>query len=150
MYSGQALPAKVERLSGTPYYRSSDKMAAMAKLDGAPFLLMAPQDPTRALLVVEHGSTPADVMGRPSELSDFSGVTETSDATELVKFVKDDIGLELKVNEAGKVVVLKVERAATPAVPSTATPAAPGTATPAAPGTATPAVPGTATPGAQP
>jgi hypothetical protein len=113
-------------------------MAAIAKLDGAPFLLMAPQDPTRALLVVERGSTPADVAGRPSELSDFSGVTETSDATELVKFVKDDIGLELKVNEAGKVVVLMVERPV------------PGTATPALPGTATPAVPGTATPEARP
>lgn len=109
MYSGQALPSQVELLSGTPYYANSEKMAALVKLEGAPFLLMAPQDPTKALLVLEAGSTPSAITGRPSELSDFSGVTETIEAPELVKFVKDDIGLDLKQDESGKVVVLKVK-----------------------------------------
>jgi hypothetical protein len=58
---------------------------------------------------LEAGSTSSAITGRPSELSDFSGVTETIEAPELVKFVKDDIGLDLKQDESGKVVVLKVK-----------------------------------------
>lgn len=134
MYTGQALPAKVDLLSGTPYYANSAKLAAAAKLVGAPFLLMAPQEPTKALLILEAGSTPADVTGRPSELRDFSGVTETIDSPELIKLVKDDLGLDLKVDDAGKVVVMKVAKGdpapkatgSTSATPAPAVSASPG------------------------
>lgn len=130
MYTGQTLPSKVDLLSGTPYYASSDKLAAAAKLDGAPFLLMAPQEPTKALLVVEAGTAPAEVKGRPSELRDFSGVTESLDAPELIKLVKDDLGLDLKVDDAGKVVILKVMKGSPAPARSPGSLATPATATP--------------------
>lgn len=128
MFSGQTLPSKVEMLTGTPIYTSSEKMAPLVKLEGAPFLLMAPQEPTRALLVIETGSAPSALAGRPSELAQFSGTTELIEAPDLVKFVKDEMGVELKQDEAGKVVVLRVQPASagatatTPAQPATATP----------------------------
>jgi hypothetical protein len=121
VYTGQSLPAKVDRLNGTPLYGSSAELAAQAKLEGAPFLLIAPQDPTRALLVLEAGSTPAEVASRPSQQSDFSGVTESIDAPQLLSYVKDKIGLDLKTDDSGKVVVLKVAHSgAAPASPAPA------------------------------
>ncbi len=110
VYTGQTLPSKVERLEGTPLYTKSAQMAAVTKIDGAAFLLMAPQNPTEALLVVESGSTPPDLAGRPSQLGEFSGQKETLEAPELVKFVKDETGLDLK-QEDGKVVVVRVSKA---------------------------------------
>lgn len=116
VYSGQSLPAQVDRLGGTPLYTKSAQMAGAAKLPGAPFLLMAPQNPTEALLVVEVGSAPTDLVNRPSELGEFSGVTEMLDAPDLVKFVKDETALDLK-QEGGKVVMLKVEKGSGTATP---------------------------------
>lgn len=136
MYTGQTLPSKVDLLSGTPYYANSEKMAAAVKLDGAPFLIMAPQEPTKALLVLESGTAPSEVKGRPSELRDFSGVTETIEAPGLITMVKDDLGLDLKTDESGKVVMLKIAKGA---------PIPAGASTPAASGS-----PASATPGATP
>jgi hypothetical protein len=113
MFSGQNLPAKVDRLSGTPYYRNSPEMAGIVKVDGAPFLLMAPQNPTQALLVIEQGTLPAQIVERPSQLTDFDGTTDSLESPELAKFVKDNLGLDLKKDEAGKIVTLKVAPGAT-------------------------------------
>jgi hypothetical protein len=110
MFSGQELPGQVDRLTGTPYYTNSEKLAKLASLEGAPFLLMAPQDPTKVLLVVEAGTEPAALLNRPSQLADFSGSTKTVDSPELVKFVKEEMGVELKQNESGQVVVLVVQK----------------------------------------
>lgn len=166
-YSGQNLPPKVDQLSGTPFYNTSPELASRAKLDGAPFLLIAPLDPTRALLVVEQGTTPAELAKRPSEKADFSGTTEAVEAPQLVGYVKESTGLELKTDDDGKVVVLKVQKpalvpaaSASPAGDSTPAPTfAPAPAdvpvsvnTPQATATASPAPSSSpvATPGAQP
>ena len=114
-FTGQALPSKVDRLSGTPLYTISPELAAKAKLDGAPFLIIAPQDPSQALLIVEAGSQPAELVKRPSKLTDFSGATESIDAPELIGLVKDKTGLNLKTDASGKVVALKVASSTTPA-----------------------------------
>lgn len=108
-YRGQNLPKQVESLSGTPLYSTSIELAKTAKLtNGAPFLLIAPQNPSQALLVIEPGITPEALLERPSNLSDFAGSTESLDAPELVNQVKDSFGLELKTGDDGKVVVLRL------------------------------------------
>lgn len=107
-YRGQSLPSEVDKLSGTPLYTTSEEIAKIAKIDGAPFLLIAPQNPSQALLVVESGTAPKDLTGRPSNLSEFTGSTESLEAPALVEFVKESFALELKVDEAGKIVVLRV------------------------------------------
>lgn len=111
-YRGQNLPQQVEKLSGTPLYSTSEELAKTAKLtDGAPFLLIAPQNPSQALLVIEPGTTPKALLERPSNLGDFAGSTESLDAPELVSQVKDAFGLELKTGDDGKVVVLRLSSA---------------------------------------
>ncbi len=119
-YRGQSLPSEVDKLSGTPLYTTSEDIAKKAKIDGAPFLLIAPQNPSQALLVVESGSTPKDLAGRASNLSDFTGTTESLDAPALVEFVKESFGLELKVDEAGKIVVLRVSSIKSSSTPKAA------------------------------
>jgi hypothetical protein len=122
-FSGQNLPSKVESLSGTPFYNNSAELASRAKLEGAPFLLIAPLEPTKALLVLEVGSKPADLAQRASQKTDFSGVTESIEAPQLGAFVKESTGLDLKTDESGKVVVLKVQKPAAGTVSMSATPA---------------------------
>lgn len=108
-YRGQSLPSKVDKLSGTPLYTTSEDLAKKAKItDGAPFLLIAPQNPSQALLVIEPGTAAKALASRPSNLSDFAGTTEALEAPELISHVKDSFGLELKTDEAGKVVVLRL------------------------------------------
>lgn len=107
VFSGQSLPSTIDSLTGTPYYTNSSKLAEIAKLDGAPFLLIAPQDPSKALLVLELEAKPSELAERPSQLGNFSGSTESIEAPELIKFVKDDTGLDLQ-QDNGKVTVLKL------------------------------------------
>lgn len=108
LFTGQVLPPEVQRLTGTPYYGTSDELAGQIPgLNGAPFLLMAPQNPTVALLVVESGSQPADVKERPSQLTDFSGRTERLDNPEAVKAVRESTGLDL-LQENGQIIVLRI------------------------------------------
>ncbi len=109
-YRGQSLPNEVENLSGTPLYTTSEDLSQKAKIDGAPFLLIAPQNPNQALLVIESDSSPKDIAGRTSELSQFTGKTETLEAPALIEFVKESFGLELKVEESGKVLALRVSK----------------------------------------
>lgn len=120
-YRGQSLPSQVDKLSGTPLYSTSEELAKKAKItDGAPFLLIAPQNPSQALLVVEPGTSPKDLLSRPSSLSDFAGTTESLDAPELAGHVKDAFGLELKTDDSGKIVLLRLKSGqATPAAGST-------------------------------
>lgn len=107
-FTGQDLPSKVEELNGTPLYSVSKELTGVAKLEGATYLLIAPQDPTKALLVQEKGATPESLSGRESKPIKISGAKTTTDSADLVKHVKERYEMDLQVDDAGKVVVLQV------------------------------------------
>ena len=124
-YTGQALPSNVESLSGTPLYSTSVELAEKLQLPGAPFLLIAPQNPEEALLVLETGADPAEMKSRASQITEFSGVTETADAKDFVEFAKSSYQLNLKTDDNGKLVILRIapkDSQNTPASPSPMTP----------------------------
>lgn len=108
-FTGQNLPTEVEELEGTPLYSVSEDFAKIVKLDGAPYLLIAPQDPLKALLILEPGVDPAEVKTRESKQIKLSGTSEPIEAKELIEHVKQQYELDLKTDENGKVVVLRVK-----------------------------------------
>lgn len=110
-YTGQQLPDKVEKLVGTPFYSTAKELAGVAKLQGASYLVIAPQAPTNAVLVLEKMSKVEDVAARPSTMSEFSGKTTTVAAPELVTYVKEHYELDLNVAADGKVTVLELSQA---------------------------------------
>lgn len=117
-YTGQDLPDVVEELEGTPLYSQSAELTPLAKVQGATYLLIAPQDPLKALVVVEEGASPEEVAKRKSEPVKLAGKRETLDAQALVDHVKAQYQLDLKTDDKGQVIVLKVAKgpaaAATP------------------------------------
>ncbi|HIB65042.1 MAG TPA: hypothetical protein EYO33_08020 [Phycisphaerales bacterium] len=119
-FSGQELPNKVDNLDGTPLYSISKELTEASKLEGATYLLIAPQNPTMALLVQEKGTAPDELSGRESKPTTLSGVKTTSALPEVVQLVKERYELDLQVNDKGEVVILQ----ATAPVPSDATPKA--------------------------
>ncbi len=125
-YTGQALPSNVENLSGTPLYSTSVELAEKLPMQGAPFLLIAPQNPEEALLVVETGADPAEMKSRPSQITEFSGVTETTDAKDFLEFVKTSYQLNLKIDDNGKLVILRIQPKASQNAPATPSPQTPG------------------------
>lgn len=108
-FTGQELPEEIEQLSGTPLYSVSEELTGVAATEDACFLLIAPQDPTKALLVQEKGSKPADLASRESQTTDFSGTKTTKKSDALVTHVKERYELDLQVSESGDVVILNVE-----------------------------------------
>jgi hypothetical protein len=124
-YTGQDLPEVVEQLEGTPLYSQSSELTPLAKVQGATYLLIAPQDPLKALLVVEEGASPEEVSKRQSGPVKLAGKSETLDAPALVDHVKAQYQLDLKTDDKGKVIVLKVS-----GVPSSETAPAADSATP--------------------
>ena len=110
-YTGQDLPEVVEQLEGTPLYSQSAELTPLAKVQGATYLLIAPQDPLKALLVVEEGASPEEVSKRESGPVKLAGKSETLDAPALVEHVKAQYQLDLKTDEKGKVIVVKVSGA---------------------------------------
>lgn len=107
-YTGQALQGEVFNLKGTPLYSMSKELRDKVQVDGAPFLLLASRDPQEALLVVVTDTTPEELMTRKSEVKDFSGVTETRDDAGLVSYIKNEFQLNLKTDDGGKLLILKV------------------------------------------
>ena len=106
-FTGQKLPDKVEQLDGTPLYSISEELTTVAKAEDACFLLIAPQDPTKALLVKESGTKPAELATRESKMTKFSGSKSTMKSESLVAHVKENYQLDLQVDN-GEVVVLSV------------------------------------------
>ena len=106
-FTGQDLPSKVENLNGTPLYSISKELTEASKLEGATYLLIAPQDPTMALLVQEKGLTPDELSGRESKPTTISGVKTTTSLPQVVQHVKERYELDLQVNDKGEVVVLQ-------------------------------------------
>ncbi len=86
----------------------SKELRDKVQVDGAPFLLLASRDPQEALLVVVTDTTPEELMTRKSEVKDFSGVTETRDDAGLVSYIKNEFQLNLKTDDGGKLLILKV------------------------------------------
>ena len=117
-FTGQDLPQVVEELEGTPIYSESVDLAPLTNLNGATYLLIAPQDPLKALLVVEEGAKPEDVSKRESAMLKLTGKSESIEAGDLVKHVKDEYQLDLKTDDQGKVIVLRVSAKDAPAVNS--------------------------------
>lgn len=120
-FTGQKLPEKVENLTGTPFYTTSKELTPQAKVEGACYLVIAPQSPTKAVLVVEKMSKPEEVAARPSELTEFSGQTTSIDSPDLIKLVKESYDLDLNLTDDGKIAVLELSRVPTKgATPATA------------------------------
>lgn len=119
-FTGQALPDKVEDLMGTPFYSSSKDLATQVKVEGACYLVIAPQNPSHAFLVLEKMSTPEEVAPRPSTLTKFSGRITGLDAPDLVRHVKEGYELDLVLTQDKKVTMLELSQPptadATPAV----------------------------------
>ncbi|MFA5506002.1 MAG: hypothetical protein WC314_16395 [Vulcanimicrobiota bacterium] len=120
-YTGQDLPEVVEELEGTPLYTGSTELTGLAQAQGATYLLIAPQDPLKALLVVEEGTTAEQVAQRQSAPVKLAGTRGTLDAQPLIEHVKANYELDLKTDEQGRIIVLNVPNAAA-APQSTATP----------------------------
>jgi uncharacterized lipoprotein YbaY len=114
-FTGQDLPEVVEELEGTPIYSESVDLAPLTELKGATYLLVAPQDPLKALLVVEDGAKPEDVAKRKSAMVKLTGKKEVLESGTLVQHVKDEYQLELKTDDKGQIIVLRVAAANTPA-----------------------------------
>jgi hypothetical protein len=114
-FTGQDLAESIEELEGTPLYSISQEITDVAKVEGAAFLLIAPQDPTKALLVVEVQTTPADLAKRDSKQTKYSGKRKTMDSQALVDLVRERYELELQTDDQGKVVVLQTGPQPTPA-----------------------------------
>ena len=110
-FTGQQLPDKVEKLEGTPFYSISPALSEVAKLPGACYLVIAPQDPTRALLIHEPNSKPEEVAKRESKSTEYSGRNTSVDSKALVEHVKQTYDLELNTANDGKVVILEVASA---------------------------------------
>ena len=106
-FTGQDLPDAVEQLEGTPLYTSATELAPLHKLEGACFLLIAPQSPDKTLMVFEEGAKAESLSTRESKPIKVSGTKETLESPDLVKHVKERYGLDLQMNEAGQVVYLK-------------------------------------------
>ena len=111
-FTGQELPTEVEELDGTPLYSISEEISGLHEFDGAAYLLIAPQDPTKALLVSESGVSPADLSKRESKPSTISGVKELIDSEKLKNHVTERYQLALQTNASGKVILLKAKSAA--------------------------------------
>lgn len=126
-FTGQDLPELVEELEGTPLYSESVRLTPLAKTDDAVYLLIAPQDPLKALLILEEGAVPEDVALRKSEIVKLAGKRDSLKNEALVAHVKEQYQLDLKTNESGEVLVLRVVAGDSPA--TTASPA-PGQSTP--------------------
>jgi hypothetical protein len=118
-YTGQDLPEIVEELEGTPIYSESVDLAPLTNLKGATYLIIAPQDPLNALLVVEEGASPEDVIERKSAPVKLAGKRESLDAGSLVKHVKDEYQLDLKTDDKGQVIVLRVAAKDSPVAKTT-------------------------------
>lgn len=121
-FTGQELPEKVEELEGTPLYSGSEEIHSLLALDGASYLLIAPQDPLKAVLVLEPGAVPAELAKRESKPVKLSGKKEVADSKALVDLVKQRYELDLQTDTEGRVVVLRVESAGTVPVQDASTP----------------------------
>lgn len=119
-YTGQDLQGEVYNLKGTPLYSRSQDLAQRVKVEGAPFLLLASKEPLQALLVVVTDTTPEELVGRKSELKDFSGNAQGMDIPGLVEHVKEVYELDLKTDPSGKVLVLKISSPPPAAAPTPA------------------------------
>jgi len=108
-FTGQDLPEKIEELKGTPLYSISEELSSVAEIPGAAFLLIAPQDPTKALLVVEQETLPADLAKRASKPIALSGKKESKKSESLAAHVKERYELELKSDANGDIIVLMVQ-----------------------------------------
>lgn len=125
-FTGQSLPETVEKLEGTPLYSSSKEISGLAKFNGAAYLLIAPQDPTKALIVVEPGANPEEVSQRPSQPITLAGSRDTVEGKELASQIKERYQLDLQTTADGKVETLLVKTS-----PAGSTPAATPAETPA-------------------
>ena len=94
----------------------------MLALDGASYLLIAPQDPLKALLVLEPGAVPAELAKRESKLVKLSGKKESAESQALLELVKERYQLELQTDDSGRVVVLRTESSGTAPVQDASTP----------------------------
>jgi hypothetical protein len=113
MYTGQELPAAVEELEGTPLYSGSEELTRLAGGPDAVYLLIAPQDPSKALLVQEKGAEPSAVTGRESKPIKVSGSKKSLKSEPLLKHVQERYELELQTDPSGGVVLLMAEPVAT-------------------------------------
>ena len=116
-FTGQDLPSEVEELEGTPLYSISGELSGMHQFDGAAYLLIAPQDPTKALLVSESGVAPAELSKRESKPTKISGVKELIDSEKLKNHVTERYQMALQTNADGKVILLKAKTTGTPMSP---------------------------------
>ncbi len=109
-YIGQDLPNQVQALSGIPLFFISPELSLKAAEPGAFFLLLAPQDPQRAVLVLLSDETPEAVAGRSSENHELDGTTKLLANPGLAEFVKENYEIELASDDSGNLILLEASR----------------------------------------
>ena len=109
VFTGQSLPTEVLELEGIPLFSASEQLAKNVDYSGATYLLLAPQDPSKALLILEPNSEPSELAKRPSGPVKVTGSKELKKADGLLKHVKDTYQLDLQIAPSGEVVVLRVK-----------------------------------------
>lgn len=111
-FTGQELPEVVEQLEGTPIYSSSPGLAQVLPSESGAYLLIAPQDPLQALLVIEEGVTSETINERESKPVLLSGHKASIDPGAVLAYVEEHYQLELQTTPDGQVVVLRVASSA--------------------------------------
>ena len=100
----------MEQLEGTPLYSLSETITEIANFSGAAYLLLAPKNPTKALVVLEPETEPSSLKERSSEPVKISGRKELMKADALLKHVKDTYQMDLQTSPSGEVIVLRAEK----------------------------------------
>lgn len=103
-FTGQKLGADTVHLSGTPFY--AKEISTKVKPNEVCYMLLSSQDPQKALLVVEAGMKAEKLTSRQSSPVELQGKIEWLELPDVLSFSKDKMGVELSVDESGRVAVL--------------------------------------------